>query len=395
MKIDQIDVYVVKIQPDIPAQPLGVRTLAGDYYVLDKPLSVIYSRRNESVLIKITTDENIIGWGEVLAPTSPEVVAEVIRTALAPCVIGADPFENQVLWNRMYNMFRVRGYQGGFLLDGISGVDSALWDIKGKACGMPVWRLLGGAAHEKVPVYMSSNRGQTVDERVTDVKERLEEGFHAYKLHAVGDSWRDALEVLEAIRKRWGPRDLRLMHDGHWNYTLGEARKFGRLMNGLDMEFFECPLAPEDMQGHVELARTMDTPLALGESMRNASTFAQWIERRAVEFVQPDVGRVGVTDYMRISTIAEAHQLATAPHLSTHLAVGFRASLHVAIAAPSTRYFEYQPVAAANAKKFAACDIRMEDGCLHKPNAPGLGVDVSEKALAAYVTRKITVGQNV
>lgn len=119
--------------------------------MLDKPLSVIYSRRNESVLIKITTDENIIGWGEVLAPTSPEVVAEVIRTALAPCVIGADPFENQVLWNRMYNMFRVRGYQGGFLLDGISGVDSALWDIKGKACGMPVWRLLGGAAHEKYP----------------------------------------------------------------------------------------------------------------------------------------------------------------------------------------------------------------------------------------------------
>ena len=79
MKIDQIDVYVVKIQPDIPAQPLGVRTLAGDYYVLDKPLSVIYSRRNESVLIKITTDENIIGWGEVLAPTSPEAVSYTHR----------------------------------------------------------------------------------------------------------------------------------------------------------------------------------------------------------------------------------------------------------------------------------------------------------------------------
>ncbi|MEA5014709.1 MAG: mandelate racemase/muconate lactonizing enzyme family protein [Candidatus Limiplasma sp.] len=395
MRIIRIEAFVVKIARDHPGPASGVRPLTEDYYVLDKPLSVVYSRRNESVLVKITTQEGITGWGEVLAPTSPEVVCAVIETALAPCLMGADAFEHQVLWNRMYNMFRVRGYNGGFLLDGIAGIDIALWDLKGKALGQPVWRLLGGASHERVPVYVSANGGETVPERVDYVRGLVEGGFHAFKLHAVGEGWRDALAVLEGIRKEYGPRELKLMHDGHWNYTLGEARKFGRLMNGLDLEFFECPLPPEDLEGHVELARTLDTPLALGESMRNASTFAQWIDRKAVQFVQPDAGRVGITDYMRIAAVAEAHHLMTGPHLSTHLSVGFMASLHLAIATPSTRFFEYQPVAEENARKFSSRDAGLVDGCLTKPTAPGLGVDISEKALLQYITHKITVEKTV
>ena len=391
MTIAKIEAFVVKITPQNPTPTGRIRPLTEDYYVLDKPLSVVYSKRNESVLVKITTDEGVVGWGEALAPTSPEVVCKVIETALAPCLIGHNPLEHRVLWDKMYNMFRVRGYQGGFLLDGISALDIALWDIKGKAFHQPVWMLLGGASHERIPIYVSANRGTTDEERAAYVEGLLEQGFHAYKLHAVGDGWRDALRTLEALRARFPVDELKLMHDGHWNYTLGEARKFGRLMNGLDLEFFECPLPPEDLEGHIELAATLDTPLALGESMRNAMTFAEWIDRKAVHFLQPDVGRVGITDYMRIAELAAAHHLHSGPHLSAHLSIGFMASVHLAIAVPGTQYFEYQPVAEQNAALFSEKDSHVENGWLTKPAAPGLGVEISEKALMNHVTHHITV----
>ncbi len=391
MKIKQIEVLVTKIPRVEPKSDMKKRQITDAYYVLDRPLSVVYSNNIETVYVKITTDEGIVGWGEILAPTSPEVAAVIIKTALAPVLVGENPLQNQVLWDKMLNMFRVRGYTGGFLLDAMTGLDIALWDIKGKYLNQPLYMLMGGKYRTKIPVYISSIAGSTVEERMESIASLFADGNKAIKLHTVGESWRDALEMLETIRSKYNPEQLKVSHDAHWNYTLGEARKFGIYMDELDMEFFECPLSPEDLYGHVKLAEGMNTPIALGESMRSLYTFNEWVKAGAVEVLQPDMGRCGITDMLRIATIAEANGLKVAPHLSVHQNVGFAATVHYSAAIPNLHSFEYQPVAINVANEYSNCGVKLENGCINISDAPGLGIDMDESVLSKYVTEHIKI----
>jgi len=354
-------------------------------------MSVVYSKNIETVFVKITTDDGIVGWGEVLAPTSPEVVATIIRTALAPILIGENPLQNQFLWDKMLNMLRVRGYTGGYLMDAMSGLDIAFWDIKGKYLNQPAYMLMGGKYRDKIPAYISSIPGATIDERMESIAQLVVSGNKAIKLHSVGESWRDALEMLTAIRKVYSPIQLKVMHDGHWNYTLGEARKFGYYMDELDLDFFECPLNPEDLYGHVKLAEGMNTPIALGESMRSLYTFNEWVKAGAVEVLQPDMGRCGITDMLRIATIAEANGLKVAPHLSVHQNVGFAASVHYSAAISNLHSFEYQPVSLGVAAEYSDCGVKLENGFINISENPGLGVTIDEKILSKYVTEHIII----
>ena len=386
MKIAAVEAYVVKIERD--AQNNNRTTpLTQDYYLLDQPLSVIYSRKNETVLVKIVTDEGITGWGEALVPTNPEVVFSLIQTGLAPAIIGWDPIEHETIQNRLYNMYRVRGYEGGFLQDAMSAIDIALWDIKGKAFHQPCYKLMGGSDKERVALYMSANRGASPRERIEDIRRCFDEGITAYKLHALDCGWRGVAQVLEAVRADYAPDRYALMHDGHWNYTLPEALKLGSVIDALDMDFYECPLAPEDMEGYAELAARLKTPVAAGESIRGVQRFKQWIDRKAVRFLQPDVGRVGMTDYLKIALLAEAAGLQTGPHLSVHQSVGVMASVHLAFAVRSTKYLEYQPLSVKTARVFSDFDFVISDGALQRPTQVGLGVDISEKSLALYTTQ--------
>lgn len=391
MKITQIDLLVVKIPREEAKSDARKRPITEDYYVLDRPLSVVYSRNIETVFVKVCTDEEITGWGEILAPTSPEVTAMIIRTALAPVLIGENPMQNQFLWDKMLNMLRVRGYTGGYLMDAMTGLDMAFWDIKGKYLKQPAYMLMGGKYRDKIPVYISSIAGASVDERMESIAALAAAGNSAIKLHTVGEGWRDALEMLTAIRKVYSPGQLAVMHDGHWNYTLGEARKFGVYMDELDLEFFECPLTPEDIYGHVKLAKSMNTPIALGESMRSLYTFNEWVAAGAVEVLQPDIGRCGITDMLRIATIAEANGLKVAPHLSVHQNVAFAATVHYSAAISNLHSFEYQPVARNVAAEYSDCGVKLKNGCINISDAPGLGVEIDEKILKKYVTEVITI----
>jgi len=391
MKIKEIDVLVTKIPREEAKSDARKKQITKDYYVLDRPMSVVYSKNNETVFVKVTTDDGVYGWGEILAPTSPEVVATIIRTALAPVLIGENPLQNQYLWDKMLNMFRVRGYTGGYLMDAMTGLDIAFWDIKGKYLNQPAYMLMGGKYRDKIPVYISSIAGATVGERMESIAKLVTEGNKAIKLHTVGDSWRDALEMLVAIRKEYSPRQLGVMHDAHWNYTLGEARKFGGYMDELDLEFFECPLTPEDLYGHVKLAEGINTPIALGESMRSLYTFNEWVKAGAVEVLQPDMGRCGITDMLRIATIAEANGLKVAPHLSVHQNVAFAATVHYSAAISNLHSFEYQPVARSVAAEYSDCGVRLENGHINLSEEPGLGVAIDEKIQKKYVTEHITI----
>lgn len=391
MKITRLETFVVKIPRVDAKSDAKQRDITRDYFVLDRALSVVYSRNIETLFVKITTDDGLVGWGEVLAPTCPEVAASIIKTALAPVLLGENPLCNQMLWDKMLSMFRVRGYTGGFLMDAMAGIDIALWDLKGKALNLPCYLLMGGQARNNVPIYISSIAGATIDERMDSIAALVSQGNRAIKLHAVGTSWRDALEMLRAIRKTYDAQALHVMHDAHWNYTLGEAMKFGREMDELDLDFFEAPLLPEDLNGHVKLAAHMNTPIAVGEAMRSLYTFHEWIHAGAVEVLQPDIGRCGITDMLRIATLAEAAALKVAPHLSLHQLIGYAASVHVSFALPNLQSFEYQPLSMQVATQYASCDFLPNKELIPLPTAPGLGVTMDEKLLKPYLTQHDTM----
>ncbi|TBL80704.1 mandelate racemase/muconate lactonizing enzyme family protein [Paenibacillus thalictri] len=386
MKITKIEVYIVKIPPQQIAASPTKRYITGDYYINAGRRSCIYSDKMETIFVKVSTDEGIEGWGELLAPTNPEVAATVIKNHLAPLVLGENPFQNQYLWDKMLDTLRERGYTGGYLVDAMAGLDVAFWDIKGKALGLPVYMLLGGKYRDKLRCYCSSVPGQSTDERLESVDRIMEEGYDAIKIHTFGKGKHADLELLTAIRSRYDSGKLDLMLDGHGKYLLSEAFSLGRAIGELDLMFFESALTFEDIQGHRKLADAIDTAVAIGEPLRTIYAFRDWIDAGALEVAQPDLGRNGITEMVRIAHMAEARHLAFAPHLSVHQLVGTAASVHVSAAVSNFLIFEYQPNAIRTASRYSHAAFRMEKGYIDVPNDPGLGVYIDEQALRSFVT---------
>lgn len=393
MKITAVDIYIVKIPPARPVQPGGKRFLGADYYVSDSNRrSCVYSVNAETVFVKLSTDEGVDGWGELLAPTHPEIAATVLKTHLAPLLLGARPLDQQVLWDRMLDTLRERGYTGGYLVDAMAGLDIACWDLKGKALGLPVYALLGGKYRDKLRCYCSSVPGATVEEKLEHIARLREEGFQGVKIHTFGKGKTADLKLLRAIRERYSSDELDLMYDAHGKCTHSEAYTIGRALGELDALFFESPLTFEDRAGHSRLAEAIDTAVAVGEPLRTIYTFKEWIASGAVEVVQPDMGRNGITEMMRIGHLAEAFHLPFAPHLSAHQGVGHAASIHVSAALSNFMIYEYQPNALRASADYVQVQFRLENGHLSVPDAPGLGVTMDETAMSRFVTAHERVG---
>ena len=194
-------------------------------YFTRPPYRALYSANFETVFIKLTTSDGVVGWGEALAPVAPEVVATIVEQLLAPVLLGSDPLDGNILWNRMYDLMRERGYYGGFMLDAISGCDIALWDLRGKILDQPVYKLLGGAFADPIPCYVSGLPRPDIAGRVALAQEWWERDFHAFKL-AAGHGVAADLKSISALREAFG-EDATLLLDVHWVYDLDEAIQLG------------------------------------------------------------------------------------------------------------------------------------------------------------------------
>lgn len=353
-----------------------------DYYYRPE-YRCVYSRKMETCLVKITTDDGRSGWGEALAPVVPHIVAEIIRHLFTPLLIGASPFDSNVLNSRMYDAMRDRGYITGYQVDAIAAIDIALWDLKGKATGLPIAQLLGGRYRHQVDCYVSGLPEPTLEARCQLAQHWQGKGFRAIKL-ALGYGAAQDIDNVRAIRQAVGA-DTRLFLDLHWNYRLSEAVQ---LVNGLApyaVEFIEAPLLPEDVAGHRELRRKSPIPLALGETERTRYQFLPFIEQQAVDILQPDVGRTGITELMRIAAMAETHHLQVAPHLSVGLGPCIAASIHAAAAIPNLYMLEYQPPVLAIANQLLRNPIQCAHGHYVLPDGAGLGIDINEEFVLEHL----------
>ncbi len=379
MKIQSIEAIPVRIKRDdayLGKLPPHVDT---ENYFTRPPYRALYSAYFETVFVKVTTSDGIIGWGEALAPVAPEVVSIIIEQLLTSVLIGCNPLNGDVLWSQMYDLMRVRGYYGGFMIDAISAIDIALWDLRGKILNQPVYQLLGGAYRESIPCYVSGLPRPTAAERVELAQTFVAKGFNAFKLAAGHGVVNDTASV-KALRLALGD-DATILLDAHWVYALDDAIRLGNNLIELGAGFLEAPLNPEDIDAHIKLAQAVAIPIAIGEAERTRYQFKPWLVQRGADILQPDVGRAGISEVLKIAHMAETFNIPVAPHLSVGLGICIGATLQVAAAIPNLYLLEYQPPVFEIANLLLDIPLVCENGHYHLPNATGIGVTLNEKKL--------------
>lgn len=338
----------------------------------------------EIVVVEVETDNGITGIGEGLARVGAAGYARLIEDVLKPRLVGEDARNCRHLWKKMRSA--MSGRPGGQLVEAIAAIDIALWDIVGKAAGLPVYRLLGGMGRQRVQAYASSINwldDATVEQEVAHV---LDQGFTQIKVK-LGRGVAVARQRAQLVR-RLAP-DALLGVDANWAYDLDEAMQVGRTLADLGYDFFEEPIVPQDRAGYRRLAGNLPIRIAAGESDYVAAEALISLGDRSVGMIQPDVTRAGgITETWRIAELAAAHHVSYAPHVGWSGAICVAASLHLAAAAESFRTFECMVFDNALRTDLCAPLVgdagQLSDGHLAVPQTPGLGIELDRSVLAQH-----------
>jgi L-alanine-DL-glutamate epimerase-like enolase superfamily enzyme len=270
-----------------------------------------------------------------------------------------------------------------------SAIDNCLWDILGKAVGLPVYRILG-AYKDKVLAYASSQHLKTVDDFVADVRKCKTQGFKAYKIHPPwlpngGVDYKLDMEVAKAVRKEAGD-DFLLLYDRVGAYTRYEAMEVGRLMDELKYVAYEDPIPTTDIDGNVELCKALNVPIHLGEFIFSPYSFAEYIRRGAVDVVRFIVDNIGgITGGMKVARLAECFGMECAPH-NWGDALDHAVHFHCELAIPNNVWFEMTQPQGSSDRPYIKDKIRIDkDGYVPAPTKPGLGYEIDHNALDKLV----------
>jgi galactonate dehydratase len=377
MRIESLTAIPVRLPRDFAAArgTAGSPTMlrGSGTYRWSTAYPVLYSIDFETCLVRVELSNGLVGWGEAQAPLAPEVAGSIVNLLLRPALVG-EAFDGSAkriaeLWGRMYATMRVRGHSGGFMLDAMSGVDIALWDLAGKLAGKPVANLLAAEPKRHVPAYVSGTSGATPAERAAFAARHAADGFSLVKLYYESD-WADLLAVADAL-----PAGMQFAVDALWHLPPEGAVAMAHDLDARRARWLECPLYPEDVAGHAALAAAITTPIAVGESYRSLGELEPFLP--IAKILQPDLGRVGITGFM---DIARAFAGPVIPHLSIAMGPQVAAAIHVAAAASTCDLCEFNPNVLATANTFLAEPLRCEGGRYAVPAAPGLGIEWNDQA---------------
>jgi galactonate dehydratase len=386
----QTGVAGLPLQSQITAQPAPRYTGKPALKITDiQPFLVGVAGRN-LCFVKVLTDGGITGWGEAYSVGPDEATMATIRD-FKRWLEGKDPRNVEYLWATMYNFTRFPG--GAVINAAISGIEHALWDVAGKAAGLPVYMLLGGKCRNKVRVYQSAG-GKTPDELAASAKRLIEKyGYTSLKMapHPPGSQsmpWnavtRAAGERAEAVRKAVGP-DIDLGFDAHATlfepiraFQMAEALKAARPF------FIEEPIRMENVDALATLKQKIEIPLATGECLYTKFEFRDVLARQAADIIQPDICLAGgILELKKISGMAEAHYVVVAPH-NPMGPLATMVNVHFAASTPNFLILEYHPDDESPRKDLIRDPILVKDGYLPIPDRPGWGYDINEEAFRHY-----------
>jgi L-rhamnonate dehydratase len=346
----------------------------------------------DDLVILVHTDEGVTGIGEV--DSAPEAVAALIRApgshaianSLRQLLIGENPLEVERLWDKMYRGVIFVGRRG-IAIHAISGIDIALWDLKGKALGKPVCELLGTVHHDRIRAYASRLMPDTVEE-VTDAVLKLRgQGFTAVKLGwgPLGQDPDHDVRLATAAREAGGD-GVDILIDAGLGYVAdaNTAIRVARQFEQLGVYWLEEPFEPDEYEAYAELADAVDLTIAAGEQDATRWGFRELIERGHVDLIQPDVTRCGgITEMMRIATLAEEHGVALVPH-AWKSGIIKAASLHVNAVLADGPLQEYCVAETEINTRLTQQLLPIEsDGYVAVPTAPGLGIDLDEDVFSS------------
>ena len=360
-------------------------------YVSQKQVRAQCDSGQDALIVKVTTDAGIIGIGEVdSAPLAVKAVIEgpfshTISTGLKHLLIGEDPLETERLWHAMYQRTIYSGRRG-IGLHAMSGIDLALWDIKGKALGLPVWKLLGGGFHKKLRCYASSLFG-TTPKKTGDLARRIRDrGFNAVKFGwaPMGQDAKTDVDLVRHGRKGLGD-DGDLMIDAGLVWDARTAIQRAKAFADFNIFWLEEPLQPDDYDGYAKLTAASPVHIAAGEQESNRQSFLDLMDKGRVDIVQVDLTRCGgFTEAMKIASLAADRGLRVANHgFSTYINV--HAALHWLNSIPNALIAEFVVQENTSLREFLPKGhVRMKDGFLPVPNAPGLGIELNEEQVRKF-----------
>jgi L-alanine-DL-glutamate epimerase-like enolase superfamily enzyme len=357
MNIIRADAFLIDLEPEV------VRTDAIQAFV-----------KQETIFVEIETDDGFVGLGySYTIGTGGRSVLAMLREDLLPHLSGLDARHIEAIWNRLF--WTTHGTAVGAITSlALAAIDTALWDIRCKRSGNPLWIEAGGY-RDRVPLYDTEGGWLqlTVDELVAGARASVANGWPGVKIKVGKPDAQEDLHRLGAVREAVGP-GTHLMVDANQSLTTAEARRRARLFQDLDLFWFEEPLPAEDIGGHRLLQGDTSIPIAVGESIYSVSHFREYLAAGACGIVQVDVARIGgITPWLKTAHLAEAFNVKVAPH--------FLMELHVSLAAaiPNALYVEHIP----QLRSITHSELDIVDGMAIAPSTPGLGIDWNRAAIAA------------
>jgi D-galactarolactone cycloisomerase len=341
--------------------------------------------KRDAVLVKVTTDGGITGWGEAHHGRAHTAVAKLIDTTLKQLVVGMAALETAAAWEKMYRFQLASHGMGAGACLAMSGIDMALWDIRGKSLGLPLYKLLGGT-RKPIAAYAGgvSLGYQPSASLIEEAGKALAQGYKALKLR-VGDTVPKDIERLRAVRKAYGDEPA-ILTDANIGYAVEDVRRVMPVMDELGIGWLEEPFPAHDYRSYREAKSFGRTPLAAGENHYTRFEFNRVIEDGAITILQPDLSKTGgITEALRIAALASAWKLPVHPH-SSMTGLNHAATIHFLAAIDNGGYFEGD-VSRANKFRDELVDNpgRVDrDGNVWPLEKPGIGVEVNEEFLIKH-----------
>ncbi len=345
-------------------------------------------------IVEIETDQGVVGWGECYGPA--RITAAVVDS-VAPWLVGEDPLRTDHLWRTIYARLRDHG-QKGVVIQGLSGIDIALWDIKGKHFGVPVHQLLGGSVRTEIKAYATGlyrrKSGDPIHYLAEEAAAYVAEGFKAVKLK-VGFGVDEDARLTRAVREAIGP-NVALMVDANHAYDSVAAIRLGRQIEQFDIGWFEEPVPPEDIAGHLALKAAVSIPIAGGECEFTRYGFRHLLVSRAIDIVQPDTCAAGgLSECKKIADMAEAFGVRYNPHVwGTGIAIAASLQLLAVLPphtptslAPIEPILEFDRTEHPIRQALLKQPIEHTKGIVRVPDGPGLGIEIDRDALTRFATK--------
>ncbi|MBV7330590.1 mandelate racemase/muconate lactonizing enzyme family protein [Chloroflexi bacterium TSY] len=363
---------------------------------LERPFgwSQAWTDKRATGIIKITTDEGIVGWGE--GSSSP--TAAIIHDMFAPWLIGQNPLNRLGIWQQMYHALYNANLAGGFGGNAISAIDIALWDIAGKAAGLSVSDLLGGQVRNKVAVYATGlyyTKGEFPNRLLDEARSYVEAGFKGMKTKVGGLTLAEDIKRVAALREAIGP-DIYLAVDANQAYNSATAIRIGQRLAEYDILWFEEPVGAKDLAGYKQVQADLPMAIAGGEGLRTRYEFKDFFGQGIMDIAQPDVINVGgITELRNVAMMANAFGVQVNPHVWGS-PIMIAATLHVAATIPSCppagtpEPFQQEPVMefdrtpSALRETLSPQPFDQINGFVTVPTGPGLGVEIDEDVLQKF-----------